>query len=149
MRILSNTPLPVFTAKFEVGTSAYALENDENQVFRIDSMPKRRVVGGGAMDRSDHARKVLQRLGGVAPRSAAQIAEAVAVFAPLGWAMCMRWHQEGTLRALRHSAHGAESVELDELITDVWNKDNSTALQHAAAPIRQWANSYLPFKKVL
>jgi len=38
------------------------------------------------------------------PTVRAGIAETVAVFAPLGWAMCERWHTEGTLCALRLAA---------------------------------------------
>jgi hypothetical protein len=101
------------------------------------------------VERSVLARQVAQRLGVVAHASAAQIAEAVAVFAPLGWAMCGRWHMEGTLRALRMAADGATSSELDEAIADVWNTDNETWLRHAAAPIRRWSNSHYPFKQVL
>ncbi len=101
------------------------------------------------VDRSEQAKQVAHRLGVVAHPSAAHLAEAVALFAPLGWAMCERWHMEGTLRALRLAAEGAESAELDEVITDVWNNDNQMWLQHAAAPIRRWSNSHYPFKQVL
>lgn len=101
------------------------------------------------MGRSEQAEQVAQRLGVVAHPSAAQIAEAVAVFAPLGWAMCERWHMKGTFHALRLAAKGVESAELDEVITDVWNKDNQVWLQHAATPIQRWSNSHYPFKQVL
>ena len=45
------------------------------------------------------------------------------------------------------AAEGAESAELDEVITDVWNSGNQVWLQHAAAPIRRWSNSRYPFKQ--
>ncbi|MGV8083432.1 MAG: hypothetical protein AB2L09_07360 [Coriobacteriia bacterium] len=101
------------------------------------------------MERSELARQVAQRLDIISHPNAAQIAEAIAVFAPLGWAMCERWHMKGILRALHMAANGATSAELDETITDVWNTDNEIWLRHAAAPIRRWSNSHYPFKQVL
>lgn len=106
-------------------------------------------VDVGWFDQAEQAKQVAQRLGVVAHPSATQLAEAVAVFAPLGWAMCGRWHMKGTLGALRLAAEGAGSTELDEVITDVWNSDNQMWLRHAATPIRRWSNSYYPFKQVL
>lgn len=101
------------------------------------------------MTQSELAADIARRLGVNAHPSVAQIAEAVAVFAPFGWAMCGRWHYEGTLRVLSKVAQNASPVELDEAITEVWNTENVTWLRHAAAPIRRWSNSHYPFKQVL
>jgi len=101
------------------------------------------------MTQAARAADVAHRLGIGAHPAIEQIAEAVALFAPLGWAMCSRWHQEGTVRVLRLAAHGASNEDLDEAIADVWNSDNQVFLRHAATPIRQWSNSHYPFKQVL
>jgi hypothetical protein len=101
------------------------------------------------LDRSELAHRVARRLGDTAHPSASQVADAVAVFAPLGWVMCRRWHVQGTLTALRRAADGATSIELDELITDTWNTDNKTWLRDAAAPMRVWSNSHRAFKRLL
>ncbi|MEU4060393.1 hypothetical protein [Rhodococcus qingshengii] len=77
------------------------------------------------------------------------MAEAVALFAPLGWAMCGHWHVKGTLAVLRQSGSGATDDEIDEAITEVWNTENATWLKHAATPIRRWSNSHHPFKQIL
>lgn len=98
---------------------------------------------------SEDARQVARRLG-VAPQPAAgQLAEAVGLFAPLGWAMCRRWHLEGTLNALRLAADGASTSEIDEALAEMWNTTNGIWLRHAAAPIRVWSNSHYPFKQIL
>ncbi|MDV6271519.1 hypothetical protein [Rhodococcus globerulus] len=101
------------------------------------------------MAQSEQAREVARRLGVVSDPSPEQLAEAVALFAPLGWAMCGHWHLEGTLRVLRESGNGASDAELDEAIADVWNTENVTWLKHAATPIRRWSNSHYPFKQLL
>lgn len=101
------------------------------------------------MAQSEQAREFARRLGVVSHPTLEDLVEAVAMFAPLGWAMCGRWHMEGTLRVLRQAGNGATDGELDEAITDVWNNDNATMLRHAAAPIRRWANSHYPFKQLL
>lgn len=101
------------------------------------------------MIQAERAADVARRLGIVAHPSVTQIAEAVALFAPLGWAMCGRWHQDGTLRVLRRAAQGAGSDDIDDAIAEVWNSDNQVLLRHAAAPIRRWSNSHFPFKQVL
>lgn len=101
------------------------------------------------MARSEQARQVAQRLGVAAHPSATHIAEAIGFFAPLGWAMGERWHLQGTVRALKLAAEGAESHELDEVITSTWNTENQIWLHHAATPIRRWSNSHHPFKQVL
>lgn len=101
------------------------------------------------MTQSDQAREVARRLGVASHPDTALIAEAVAVFAPLGWAMCGRWHRDGTLRALRLAGEDATEEAIDEAITEVWNNDNKTWLHHAATPIRQWSNSHYPFKQLL
>lgn len=101
------------------------------------------------MMQAARAADVARRLGVSSHPGVEQIAEAVALFAPLGWAMCGRWHQEGTVRVLHRAAQGASSVDLDEAIAEVWNSDNQVLLRHAAAPIRRWSNSHYPFKQVL
>lgn len=101
------------------------------------------------MDDRQPAAEVAHRLGITKHPVTAQIAEAVALFAPLGWAMCGQWHQEGTLRALRLAAGGAASSTLDEAITEVWNAENQVLLRHAASPMRRWSNSHYPFKQVI
>lgn len=101
------------------------------------------------MTEIDRLSEMARRLEGITSPGAAKLAEAVALFAPLGWAMCGRWHQNGTLRVLRDAARGASSEDIDIAITGVWNSENQVFLQHAAAPIRQWSNSHYPFKQVL
>jgi len=101
------------------------------------------------MTQASKAADVARRLGVSSHPAIEQIAEAVALFAPLGWAMCSRWHQEGTVRVLHHAAQGASDEDLDEAIADVWNSDNQVLLRHAATPIRTWSNSHYPFKQVL
>lgn len=101
------------------------------------------------MAESEQAREVARRLGVAAHPDTELVAEAVAVFAPLGWAMCGHWHRDGTLRALRLAGNNATSEEIDDAITEVWNDQNRTWLQHAAAPVRRWSNSHYPFKQVL
>lgn len=101
------------------------------------------------MAQSEQAREVARRLGVVSHPTLEQLAEAVALFAPLGWAMCGRWHLEGTLRVLRLAGNSATDDELDEAITDVWNNENATLLKHAAAPMRRWSNSHYPFKQLV
>lgn len=80
------------------------------------------------MTQTERVADVARRLGVVGHPSVAQITEAVAVFAPFGWAMCSRWHYEGTLRVLRKAAQGVTTEELDEAITEVWNTENLTWL---------------------
>lgn len=70
------------------------------------------------MTQAELAAEVARRLGVVAHPATTQIAEAVALFAPLGWAMCGRWHQAGTVRVLRLAASGVESAAIDEAITE-------------------------------
>jgi hypothetical protein len=101
------------------------------------------------MTQAELAADVARRLGVVAQPAVTQIAEAVALFAPLGWAMCGRWHHAGTVRVLQLAAGGADPAAIDEAITDVWNSENRVLLRHAAAPIRRWSNSHYPFKQVL
>ena len=101
------------------------------------------------MGGSEQAREVARRLGVVSHPTLDQLAEAVALFAPLGWAMCGLWHTEGTLHALRQAGRGATSDELDETITDLWNNENAALLKYAAAPMRRWSNSHYPFKQLV
>ncbi|SMX69879.1 hypothetical protein BSP239C_00399 [Brevibacterium sp. 239c] len=101
------------------------------------------------MTQAELADEVARRLGVGAHPATTQIAEAVALFAPLGWAMCGRWHQAGTVRVLRLAAKGAEPAVIDEAIAEVWNSDSQVLLRHAAAPIRRWSNSHYPFKQVI
>ncbi len=101
------------------------------------------------MTQAELTADIARRLGVVAHPAVSQLAEAVALFAPLGWAMCGLWHQAGTVRVLRLAAEGAEPAAIDEAITEVWNSDNQVLLRHAAAPIRRWSNSHYPFKQVL
>lgn len=101
------------------------------------------------MTERDRLSEMARRLEGATNPGAAKLAEAVSLFAPLGWAMCGRWHQNGTLRVLRDAARGVSPEDIDKAITEVWNSENRVFLQHAAAPIRQWSNSHYPFKQVL
>ncbi|WP_145940853.1 hypothetical protein [Corynebacterium glyciniphilum] len=101
------------------------------------------------MTQAKLAADVARRLGVVTHPAVTQLAEAVALFAPLGWAMCGRWNHPGTVRVLHLAAEGADPTTIDEAITDVWNSDNQVLLRHAAAPIRRWSNSHYPFKQVL
>ncbi|WP_129587605.1 hypothetical protein [Actinomyces minihominis] len=93
--------------------------------------------------------EVARRLGVSRHPVVGQVAGAVKCFAPLGWAVHGRWHQEGTSRVLRLLEEGATSEEIDEALTEVWNSNNKEMLRHAAAPVRRWSNSYFPFKQVL
>lgn len=88
---------------------------------------------------SAEAIQIARRLGADRARPAAQqLAEAVSLFAPLGWAMCERWHVRGTFQILDLAAQGAPGSELDEALAEMWNTDNETWLRLAAAPIRAW-----------
>jgi len=101
------------------------------------------------MLQSDRARDIARRLGVTAHPSLEQMAEAVALFAPAGWAMCGKWHFEGTLRVLSEAGQGATSDQLDEAITEMWNTDGAALLKLAPAPIRRWSNAHKPFKQIL
>lgn len=97
---------------------------------------------------SKRAKEIARRLGGIGGQ-AGQIAQAVGVFAPLGWAMCGRWHVAGTLRVLEMAENGAQPTELDTALADLWNMENGAWMRNAAAPMRAWANDHLPLKKLL
>jgi len=101
------------------------------------------------MTQADLGAEVARRLGFAAQPAIDQLTEAVALFAPLGWAMCGRWPQAGTIQVLGLASEGASRSEIDEAITEVWNTENQAFLRHAAAPIRRWSNSHYPFKQVL
>ena len=101
------------------------------------------------MANNESAEEVARRLGVPSHPIVEQATEAVARFAPLGWAVHGRWNQPGTVRALRLAAGGASDKEIDEALTEMWNSDNRALLRHAAAPIRSWSNSYRPLKQVL
>lgn len=99
------------------------------------------------MAQTQQARDLARRLGVISHPTLEDLAEAIALFAPLGWAMCGRWHQAGTVRALQKAGNGATNSELDEVIAGAWNNENATMLKHAAAPIRRWSNSHYPLKQ--
>ncbi|GAA3776253.1 hypothetical protein GCM10022240_29730 [Microbacterium kribbense] len=101
------------------------------------------------MSQSARAREIARRLGVADHPSREHLAEAVALFAPQGWAMCGNWHFEGTLRVLRSVGDGLEGAALDEAIADVWNDENGTWLKFAAAPMRRWSNMHQPFKQII
>lgn len=101
------------------------------------------------MGKAEQAREVGRRLDVLRHPTLEQLGEAVALFARLGWAMCGRWHMEGTLRILRQAESGATDDELDLAITNLWNNENVTWLKHAPAPMRRWSNSHYPFKQLL
>lgn len=101
------------------------------------------------MTLSTRAREAARRLGAAGQPDVEYVAQAVAVFAPLGWAVCGNWHVGGTISALELAASGASVDEVDEAITDVWNTQNETWLKFAAAPIRRWSNADQPFKQLL
>ncbi|MGJ0184542.1 hypothetical protein [Corynebacterium glyciniphilum] len=101
------------------------------------------------MMQAERAADVARRLGVVTHPAVTQLAEAVALFAPLGWAICGRWNHAGTVRVLHLAVEGAEPTAIDEAITDVWNSENQVLLRQAASPIRRWSNSHYPFKQVL
>ena len=96
---------------------------------------------------SERAKEIARRLGDGG--HAGQIAQAMGVFAPIGWAMCGRWHLKGTLRVLKMAENGAQPSELDTALADLWNMENGVWMRNAAAPMRAWANDHAPFKKLL
>ncbi|MBO1806029.1 hypothetical protein [Leucobacter ruminantium] len=77
------------------------------------------------------------------------MAEAIALFAPSGWAMCGNWHLAGTLQVLQQAGAGLTDEQLDEAITEMWNTDGAGLLKLAAIPIRRWSNAHKPFKQIL
>lgn len=101
------------------------------------------------MSQAEREAEVARRLGSPMHPGAPKIAEAVALFAPLGWAMCGRWPQAGTMRVLRLAERGASPDEIDQAIDEVWNTENRGFLHHAGSPIRRWSNSHYPLKQVL
>lgn len=101
------------------------------------------------MSQSEQAHELARRLGRSNLPRPDRLVEGMALFAQLGWAMCGRWHQEGTFRVLRQVSNGLSVEELDEAITELWNNENHTWLKHAAAPMRRWANSHYPLKQII
>ncbi|MFT0848216.1 hypothetical protein VR010_10750 [Actinomycetaceae bacterium L2_0104] len=102
-----------------------------------------------AMAPNGHAVELAKRLGALPDPTTEELADGIALFAELGWAMCQRWHRAGTLQVLDMIRHGASDSEVDEAITELWNNENSTWIKHAAAPMRTWANSHQPLKQIM
>ena len=98
---------------------------------------------------SQQAVELAKRLGVLPDPTLGELADGIALFSELGWAMCRRWHKAGTLRVLDMISHGASESEVDEAITEMWNNENSTWIKHAAAPMRTWANSHQPLKQIM
>lgn len=79
----------------------------------------------------------------------AGLAEAIALFAPQGWALCGNWHAEGTLRAVKAAADGATPAELDEMITETWNTEMPVLLRNVGTPLRRLAAGENAVNRVL
>jgi hypothetical protein len=99
-------------------------------------------------DRSERAREVAQRFGTTDHPDAGLFSEAIGLFAPLGWAMCGRWHRDGTLNVLRMAGEGASDADIDEALAELWNGPNEIWLRNAAIPLQSWANNHFPLKQV-
>lgn len=101
------------------------------------------------MAQPNQAHELGRRLGLAHLPDLDHLAEGMALFAQLGWAMCGRWHREGTLRVLRQVSNGLSREETDEAISELWNNENHIWLKQAAAPMRRWSNSHSPFKQIM
>lgn len=74
------------------------------------------------------------------------LAEAMQVFAPLGWAMSAVWPYEGTVRALVAAENGASTTQLDQMLTDVWNGEHARWMTIGTERLRRGGNAHWPFK---
>ncbi|MEV8510791.1 hypothetical protein [Dactylosporangium sp. NPDC051484] len=97
----------------------------------------------------DEAAEILRRLGGNNHEAAQQVAQAMRVFAPLGWVMSRVWPTAGTRAALEAAAAGAGSERIDQILTDVWNGEHSRWLEWGITPLRCAANVHKPLKRDL
>lgn len=92
------------------------------------------------------AAQVRRRMRGTAVDVSVNIAEAMSVFAPLGWAMSAVWPYEGTVRALRAAEDGATTDRLDQMLTDIWNGEHARWMEIGVERLRRGGNAHWPFK---
>jgi len=115
-----------------------------------NSLERGNLTKRTAVSRLGQARQVAKRSGiPLITSTMVTFADAIAAFAPLGWAMCGRWHEQGTARVVRLAADGASDDEVDEAITSMWNTEGEFLLRMAATPIRAWSNADQTFKQLL
>lgn len=99
--------------------------------------------------RKSDAAEILRRLGGGSHSAAHQVAEAMSLFAPRGWAMSGVWPVEGTRVALQAAADGGSGDEIDELLTRVWNEEHHRWFDWGIVSLRAAGNAHQPFKQAL
>lgn len=67
-----------------------------------------------------------------------EVRRTVDAFAPLGWAVYGRWHQNESRRIRRLHAQGADPAQIDDAISEVWNGEQSVLLRNVAAPLGRY-----------
>lgn len=65
----------------------------------------------------------------------------VEVLAPLGWATHGKWNQKETENIVKLARSGTDVLEIDRMVTELWNTHGEVLLRNVAIPLRRYGRN--------